>query len=403
MTKYNLLKGLMGATALTAFSAGTAFAQNDFTTAGTTVSNTFTLNYEVNDTPQTQIDNVGSPTDFNVDRLVNVTVSSPGNTFVVADQDDALLPFVVVNNGNDEHAYTLDFEQASGDQFDTTAATTAPDIIFYDESADTSGDGVLSAAERAAATPQSYNTTSGSVNIPVLDADERVFVFVRQNIPAGRVDTDQAGILLYASTQTITGGSGTSLTFTDTLGDTDGNDANALTVENVLADEDGPASAANDDAEDGAHSALGNYIVENPNVTATKEVFGIAAAADGTCDAIPPAGSYTKPALNTEYFTPNSCVEYVIEVNNSGTTDAANIDLTDILPANLTFREAQVRGSLVLPVTAPVGDLSTPGAGTVCDGTVTNACTVAMTNATLASGSVATPTIGYLVIRATIN
>ena len=149
-------------------------------------------------------------------------------------------------------------------------------------------------------------------------ADERAFVFVRQNIPTGRVDGDQAGILLYANTQTITGGSGTSLTFVETTADTDGNDANPLTVENVLADEDGPASAANDAAEDGAHSARGNYIVENPVVTATKEVFGIAAATDGTCDAIPAAGSYIKPTGNTEYFTPNSCVEYVIEVRNEG-------------------------------------------------------------------------------------
>ena len=402
MTKCKFFKGLLGATALTAFSAGTAFAQNDFTAAGTTVSNTFTLNYEVNNTPQTQIDNIGNATDFNVDRLVNVTVSSLGDTFVIADQDDVLLPFVVVNNGNDEHAYLLDFEQATNDDFNTTAATTAPDIIFYAESDDTDGDGVLSAAERAAGTPQNYNTTPGSVNVPVLEADERAFVFVRQNIPAGPVDTEEGGILLYADTQTVTGGTGVTLTFTETLADTDGNDANPLTVENVLADEDGPASAANDAAEDGAHSARGNYIVENPNVTATKEVFGIAAAADGTCDAIPAAGSYVKPTGNTEYFTPNSCVEYVIEVNNSGSTNATNIDLTDILPANLTFQQAEVRGDLLLPTTAPVGDLSAPSAGAVCDGTAA-ACNVELTNATLASGSAATPTIGYLVIRATIN
>ena len=402
MTKCKLIKGLLGASALTAFSAGTAFAQNDFTAAGTTVSNEFTLDYEVNDTPQTTISNSATPTRFNVDRLVNVTVSSLGDTFVIADQDDVLLPFVFVNNGNDEHAYLLDFEQATGDEFNSTAATTAPDIIFYDQSDDTDGDGVLSAAERAAGTPQDYSPT-GSINIPVLAADERAFVFVRQNIPTGRVDGDQAGILLYANTQTITGGSGTSLTFVETTADTDGNDANPLTVENVFADEDGPASAANDAAEDGAHSARGNYIVENPVVTATKEVFGIAAATDGTCDAIPAAGSYIKPTGNTEYFTPNSCVEYVIEVRNEGTTDATSIDLTDVLPANLTFREAEVRGDLVLPTTAPAGNLSVPGAGTVCDGTVTSACSVELTNATLASGSAATPTIGYLVIRATID
>jgi len=152
------------------------------------VSNTFTLNYEVNDTPQPPITNNDTPTEFAVDRLVNVTVSNPGDTFVVADQEDALLPFVVVNNGNDQQAYLLGTEQAGGD-FNTEAPTTAPDIIFYDESADTNDDGVLSPAERAAATPQEYNTTPGAINIPVLDADERAFVFVRQNIPMTAIQT----------------------------------------------------------------------------------------------------------------------------------------------------------------------------------------------------------------------
>lgn len=398
MTKCKLMKGLMGATALTVLSTGTAFAQdNEFTAAGIPVSNTFTLDYEVNNTTQTQINNTASPTVFNVDRLVNVTVSSTADTNVVTDQDDALLPFVIVNNGNDEHAYLLGFEQAGGDEFNTDAPTTAPDIIFYVDSDDTNADGVLSDAERAAATPQSYNTTPGSVNIPVLAADDRAFVFVRQNIPASLADADEGGILLYANTQTITGGTGVTLTYSETTGDADGNDANPLTVENVLADEDGPATT-NDGVTDGAHSALGTYIVESPNVTASKEVFGVSAATDGTCDAIAVSGSYTKPVANTEYFTPNSCVEYVIEVDNSGATGATNIDLTDILPENLTFRQAAVRGDLVLSPTAPVGNLAQPGGGTECDGTVTSACTVALTNATLVSGGT-----GYLVIRATID
>jgi uncharacterized repeat protein (TIGR01451 family) len=395
------MKGLLGATALTVLSAGTAFAQNNFTAASTTVSNTFTLDYQVNNTAQTQIENSGSPTNFAVDRLVNVTVTSPANTFVVANQADALLPFVVVNNGNDEHAYLLGFEQAGGDDFNTSAATTAPDIIFYDETADTNNDGALSEAERAAATPQSYNPASGSVNIPVLAADERVFVYVRQNMPAGLADNAVGGIALYANTQTIVSGTGTSLVYSETSGDTDGNDINPMTVENVLADLSGPASTTNDDTTDGAHSARGDYIIENPNVAATKEVFGIASATPNTCDAIPASASYTKPTANTEYFTPQSCVEYIIQVNNEGSTEATAINLTDILPDNLTIREAAVLGDLVLPTTAPVGSLSQPAAGTPCDGTAV--CTVSVTNATLASGSTATPTIGYLVIRATIN
>ena len=118
MKKYKFMKGLMGATALTALSTGTAFAQNSFTPAGETVSNTFTLTYDVNNTPQTEINNNATPTEFNVDRLVNVTVSSPADTTVVAGEDDALLPFVVVNNGNDDHAYELSVAQLGNDEFD---------------------------------------------------------------------------------------------------------------------------------------------------------------------------------------------------------------------------------------------------------------------------------------------
>ena len=382
----------MGATALTAFSAGTAFAQNDFTTAGTTVSNTFTLNYEVNDTPQEEINNEdpGDETVFNVDRLVNVTVTTLGDTEVVADQDNALLPFVVVNNGNDEHAYVLSLEQVtdSTDDFDTSAASTAPDIIYYTQAADTSGDGVLSAVERAAATPEDYSAT----NVPVLDADERVFVFVRQNIaPAPLTDGDEGGVILIADTQSITSAAGAPVTYIDTVADTDGNNSDTLIVENVLADE--PGDAAGDGVRDGSHSDRGNYIIENPNVTATKEVFGVASGAVNTCEAIP--GTYAKPVENTEYFTPGSCVEYVIEVTNAGSTDATDIELIDILPENLIFQEAVTRGGLV------PGTLSLP-ASSDCDGTAST-CEVSLTNASIAAASGGVDRVGFLVIRATIE
>jgi len=45
MTKNTILKGLLGATALTVFTAGSAHAQ--LTPAGTNVQNTFTLTYDV--------------------------------------------------------------------------------------------------------------------------------------------------------------------------------------------------------------------------------------------------------------------------------------------------------------------------------------------------------------------
>jgi len=54
MTKNTILKGLLGATALTVFTAGSAHAQ--LTPAGTNVQNTFTLTYDVGGVPQPPID-----------------------------------------------------------------------------------------------------------------------------------------------------------------------------------------------------------------------------------------------------------------------------------------------------------------------------------------------------------
>ena len=391
------MKGLMGATALTALSTGTAFAQtsftpNSFTPAGETVSNTFTLTYDVNNTPQTEINNNATPTEFNVDRLVNVTVVSSGNTSVVAGEDDALLPFVVVNNGNDDHAYVLTAAQVTGgaDDFDSESV----DIVYF---VDANNNGVLDNGEDAPSELQVYSDATGNLNVPVLAPDERVFVFIRSDIPnpaTPLADGSTADLVLTADTQTIltADADGNALTIEDTLGDADGNSSNASEVENVLADEAG----ATDAAEDGSHSAEGSYIIISPNVTATKEVFGVASAGDGTCTPIASQATYAVPTANADFFTPNNCVEYVIQVNNSGSTEATNIDLADILPENLTFQSAAVRGALTAGTLAPVA------ADTVCDGTAST-CNVVLSDATLASGTSANPTVGFLVIRATIN
>ena len=269
------------------------------------------------------------------------------------------------------------------------APTTTPGLFYFLDAADTDEDGVLSAAERAAATPVTY----AAATPPVVAPDERIFVFIRQDIPeTGLADGDDAGFVLSADTRDA-------VTFADVVADANGtNDANALLVENVLADLAGDASG--DIAEDGTHSDSGFFVVQNPNVTATKEVFGVSSSLDGTCDAITASASYAKPTASTEYFTPGSCVEYVIEVTNDGVNDATDIVLTDNLPANLTFREAALRGDLV----ALPADLSAPTAGTVCDGPSGGACTVSVTDGTVAAPNVGDPaTVGYLVIRATID
>ncbi|MEZ5914919.1 MAG: hypothetical protein R3C42_04755 [Parvularculaceae bacterium] len=65
---------VIGAAAMVAtlVASGPAYAAG--TNAGATVSNSFTLDYQVGGVSQTQIDTSGSPTNFTVDRKVD-TVS----------------------------------------------------------------------------------------------------------------------------------------------------------------------------------------------------------------------------------------------------------------------------------------------------------------------------------------
>lgn len=398
MSKSKILKGLLSASALTVFSAGTAVAQNNFTPADTAVSNTFNLTYNVGTVPQPPITNDGAsgndaPTVFRVDRLVNVTVASSGTpgTFSPNEQE-ASVEFSVRNDGNDTHAYLLDFEEDTGDDFDTDASTSGDRIVYF---IDANGDGVLDPAEEASEV--SYDPANNTT-WPVLDADDSIIVRVIRDIPVDAEDGEQADIHLYADTRDETDPSTAIIADNDTTNST-------LMTENVLADADGPASAGNDAATDGAHSATNSFVVLAADVSATKDVFVLNADYDSTCPAI--AGTYAPPAPSSDtsadvpnngYHRPSACVEYFITVRNDGMAAANTIDLLDNLPDNLVFQSASLVGDLT------GGSLSTPAAGTVCTSAPVN-CAVSLTGGSIAGKAAPgdAPTEGHLIIRATIK
>ena len=390
MTKTKFMKGLLSASALTVLSAGTAFAQsNDFTPADTSVSNTFNLTYNVGTVAQPPITNDGvggndAPTVFKVDRLVNVTVASSGTPGTFSpNQQNASVEFSVRNDGNDTHAYFLDFEEeASSDDFNTDASTSGDRIVYF---VDANGDGVLDPAEEASEV--SYDPADDST-WPILDADDSIIVRVTRDIPVDAEDGEQGDIHLYADTRDETTPATPIVADSDTVNST-------LVTENVLADADGPASAGNDTTEDGAHSATNSFVVLAADVTATKDVFVVN---DGACAAIP--GAYTPPTDNGgNYSIPNSCVEYVITVENDGMAAADGIVLLDELPDNLVFHSAEVRGDLTGSFSPAL-----PAVGTECTSSPVN-CAVSVNTGSIA-GKAATgdpANVGYLVIRATIK
>jgi len=381
MTKSKFMKGLLGASALTILSAGTAFAQNNFTPADTDVSNTFNLTYNVGTVAQPPITNDGvggndAPTVFKVDRLVNVTVASSGTPGTFSpNQQDAAVEFSVRNDGNDTHAYLLDFEEVVNgtgpDDFDTDNSTSGDRIVYF---VDANGDGVLDPAEVASQT--SYDPANDAT-WPVLDADDSIIVRVIRDIPVNAADGEQADIHLYADTRDEVDPSIAIVADNDTTNTT-------LVTENVLADVDGPASATNDAATDGAHSATNSYVVLSADVSATKDVFVLDANYNATCTAIP--GTYTPPAPSSDtsapvpnngYHIPNACVEYFITVRNDGSASADAIDLLDNLPDGLVFQSASLVGALT------GGTLATPAAGTVCTSAPVN-CAVSLTAGSIA-------------------
>ena len=104
----------------TAMVPGGAMAQ--LTDAGTSVANTFTLDYQVSGVAQTQITNDGvggnaAPTTFTVDRVVDLLVQSQGDLNVSPGADDQELVFQVRNDGNDRQAYSFELSDLATDGF----------------------------------------------------------------------------------------------------------------------------------------------------------------------------------------------------------------------------------------------------------------------------------------------
>jgi len=361
MTYTTFYKALLGTAAVAAMSTGTAFAAG--TAAGTNVQNTFTLDYEVGGVTQTQIDNTATPTEFTVDRLVDLTVASNGNTNVVPGAQDQELVFSLTNDGNDTQAYALTTVQGvdgTDDDFDP-----ANQVLFYviDD-----GDGIYTPGTDPA--PVAYNGT----NTPDVAPDATLFVIVQGDIAASQTDGDTGQVALIADT--LDAG-----TTTPTIDDSDVDGLNNLTgTDTILAD----AAGTDDVASEGDHSAQGTFIVASADVSAGKTVtvFSQDGSDCANFAASAPAGE--------QYAIPGACVEYRISATNSGTVDATAVAINDQLPIHLEYVDAQV-------TVFTGGTLTDPAAATDCGPTLGN-CTVNLSGATLGTGDT-----GVVTIRAIIK
>lgn len=381
--------------------AGSAYA--DGTDAGTSVENTFVLNFDVGAVPQPPITNdptstlpgvivQGTPTLFTVDRLVDLTVAAVNTPLTVtpgASGGAATLVFEVTNTGNDTQSYTFSLQDGVDSNGAVANFDATPYVISYQIDDDGTpgfgpGDTVVVVSEVVPGTA----AAAAALRTPDIPADTTFRVLVSGDIPAGQTDGTADDLILIAETRdpvtwVVEGASGSGGNVT--APETGANNLESV-AQNVLADGFGTGEEGD---EDGRFSAQGTFIVASPDLDAAKTVDVIATEGETPFDCATDAAITASP----QFSTPGSCIEYVITVvNNGATAVASNVAIVDVLPAEIEFVAASFAGFDTTP--APV--LAAPTANTVCDGTATS-CSVGVSGGSIAAGNTATLTIRALV------
>lgn len=331
------LKHLVGtsAVALAALASAPAFAAG--TDAGSSITNTATLNYNVGTVAQTPIDAVNT---FTVDRKVNFVVAEVGSstTSVVPGQANAVTTFTVTNTSNTAIDVGLTAAQLSG--------VTAP---FAGGTDNFNVTGVKMYIDHA--TSGTAGTYDPGVDVEVTYLDELAedavkTVYVVAAVPIGQVNNDIAVVSLTGRAKEA-GASGTAGA---DINATSG--ANTAGMDTVLADGTGTDDAAD---YDGFHSARDDYKVAAPVLTVTKLSRPISDPVNGTTD----------PKM-----IPGATVEYCITVaNDAAGATASSIVITDPLPSQTAY----VSGFGVYEGGSVSGGVCSGGAatGTESSGTVT--------------------------------
>jgi uncharacterized repeat protein (TIGR01451 family) len=300
----NKMTKFAGPSALVIALLGVTPAMAAGTTAGSTITNTATVNYQVGTVSQTAINASNSIT---VDRRVTLTVVQLGTstTSVSPGQTQAATTFTITNTSN----APLDLGLTAANLATSTAAPNGGGNDAFDVGAFTyyvdNGDNVFGA---------------GDTLVTYLDeiaADASRVVHVIASVPLTATNGQIAAISLTAQAKEA-GTAGTEgAVVTATAG------ANTAGMDTVLAD----TAGSDDAATDGRHSARDDYTVAAPVLTVTKISRVISDPINGI-------------SANAKMI-PGAVVEYCITVANaSGAATAANVVITDPLPAQTTYVSA---------------------------------------------------------------
>lgn len=393
----------------------TALAHAGGTDAGRSVENTFTLDYQVGGTDQGTITNdptytagpgdpspvidPSGPTDFTVDRLIDVTMTATNSGLLVPpNSQDRILTFTVTNTGNDYQSYSFSIADVAGDDFDATGLEITYSRAAFDLNGDSdTTDPCEAAITDAALTATATGTAAGSASYTCdIPPDLPFTVSVSGDMPDTLNESDADDLVLVAETRNPTAWVFETPAPTEgAVTSEDGDATNTIdgVAENVFADGSNTSEEA---ATDGLISAQSSYIVTDPDLVAEKAVQLVRMPDDVTdcaTDSVSPSEVWS---------VPGACVEYTITVTNTGEvagSDADGIEIVDVLPDDVAFVSAVASGfSTAGTLTWKKADNTTD-----CDGTAGETCTVRLAGASLDAIAGATDAVATLTIRATVR
>lgn len=277
------------------------------TNAGTNVSNTATVDYQIGGTPQTQV--TSNTVTFKVDRIVNLTVAEVANvtTYVQQSQTNRVTAFTVQNLSNDTLDFRLAVTQLANGATATHGGTDSFDMtnvrIFRDSNTNNQFDS---------------GTDTQITYIDELAEEGIATIFVVADTPSDAQGV--AGVTLKATARA--GGSTDGSEGAALVNDTDGDDPTL--VENVFNDPSGTASG--DVAKDGSASDDDDYTTESdPTITKTARVVD------------DPVNATTNPKA-----IPGATIEYCVKIKNDRSSTIEAVTISDNVPSDTNY----VAGSL---------------------------------------------------------
>ena len=314
MRSKTLWTGLLG---IAAAMLGASTAHAAGTTAGTPITNTASVTYTVNGSPQTTNSTTAS---FVVDRKVNFTVvpDQSGYTQVNLGQTGAVTKFKVTNTTNGTQDFWLDPDQTTL-SVGLITGTDNFDISNMKVYVDSNGNGVYDPG------------VDTQTFIDELAPDASVNVFIVGDIPSTPISIQQAQVSLHV----IAAAGGQVSTKGAILLPTDLNLANADNIVDIVFADDDSDGLLNlgDIARNGQGRAYLAYEIGNRNValTVTKSALVLS---DGV-------------NLINPKSLPGAIVQYCLLVNNATAFTAANnVTLTDVVPTGTTYVAGSVNMGL---------------------------------------------------------